>query len=654
MAQRLPRWLALALAFVLALAACTSADPEPSPTPEPSPGAAAVATELAAALASGSLADLPIAQDAERAALDHAQTTGRLGGLLPTVEVASIGYPDLETAQVRLDQRYTFPQGEWQFTSAATLRYLDGAWQVEWTPQIVHPRLSATTRLFHDRTPAKRGSILDASGDAIIEDRPVYRVGIDKPQIEQAQWDASARALAAILGVDADAYAAQVAASGPQAFVVAITLREGQVPASIDQVPGAAAFATLLPLAPTATFARGLLGTAGEATAEVIEASGGTIEAGDVVGLSGLQAIHDEQLRGSPGHTITLIDRNTDQLAELPPPTTTPNPDASATPTATTDTGAPTEELLFSVAAQHGQPLQLTMDLDLQFKAEQVLASYGDRLVMVVILDRNSGGILAAANSPAAGAQFFATTGRYAPGSTMKVATALALLRRGMTPDSIVNCSPTAEVNGRVFHNYNGYPAAFTGQITLRTALQQSCNTAFMHEAQRFAPGELAAAAASLGMGVDYETGFDAFYGVVPPSDDPVVRAADSIGHGEVLMSPMAVAAEAASVGGGRTMVPHLLAGQAPTPQASPLTETEAAQLRDMMGAVVAGGSLGNLQGLLEGGKSGTAEFGSQVPPQTHGWVVGFAGNWAICALDYDQTGDPRVPQDVVAKMLGP
>ena len=648
----------MALAFMLALTACTGSQPGPDQTPEPSPGAAAVAEQLAMALAAGTIEALPFAGDAERAVLDHAQTTGRLD-LLPTVTVGTINYPDQTTAEVALHQRYRLEQGEWSFTSNATLRYLDSAWRIDWTPQIVHPRLSATTRLFHDRTPAKRGSILDTHGAAIVEDRPVYRVGIDKTKIDQTQWDASARALAALLGLDAEAYAAQVAASGPLAFVLAITLREGQVPPAIDQIPGATAYGTTLPLAPSPTFARGLLGTAGEATAEVIEASGGAIKAGDVVGLSGLQAYHDEQLRGTPGHTISIIDRNPDQLAELPPPTptpTTPGASDSGAPTQTpapgpTSTG-PTDELLFSVAPINGTPLQLTMDIDLQRKAEAVLAEHGDHLAMVVVLDRNTGGLLAAANSPGAGAQFFVTTGQYPPGSTMKVVTALALLRRGYTPDSIVNCSETAEVNGRIFRNYPGYPAAFAGQITLRTALQQSCNTAFMNQAKDFTPEELASAAASLGIGVDYDTGFDAFYGSVPPTDDPVVMAADAIGQGQVLLSPMALAAEAASVSGGQTLVPYLVEGMRPQPDAQPLTATEAAQLADMMSSVVSGGTLPHLRGWLDGGKSGTAEYGADDPPKTHGWAVGYVGEWAICAMDYDQVGGTYLPQMIIQQML--
>ena len=640
------RRLAAVLAFLLAITGCTNNPGSPF-APTPPDGVGQLAAQLADALSAGTIGGLALTGDAERAETDYQQAMSAMSGLLPEVDVGEIGYDGKQTADVQLVQRYIFPQANFEFTSTAVLRQVGEQWRLEWAPTIVHPDLDANSRLYHERTPAKRGSILDAAGAAIVEDRDVYRVGIDKTRVEPGQTDASARALAELVGIEAEPYAQLVAASGPQAFVLAITLREGTVPPAIEQIPGAAAFADTLPLAPTATFARGILGVAGEATAEIIAASDGAIQLGDVVGLSGLQKIHDEQLRGLPGHSITAIRRSDSQLAELPPETSSPAPPSSASGTPATP--KPPNRTLFSVDPVAGTPLQLTMELDLQYRAEQVLAGYST-LVMVAVLDRQTGAILAAASSPSAGAQSFVTTGRYPPGSTMKVATSLALLRRGYTPDSMVDCTPTAEVNGRVFTNYPGYPDAFTGWIPLRTALQQSCNTAFMNAAAGLGKTELHDAAASLGIGVDFETGFDAFYGSVEPSDDPVVRAAAVIGQGNVLMSPMALAAEAASAGSGHTVVPYLLAGQAPTPTAAPLTESEAADLRDMMGAVVAGGTLTGLQGVLEGGKSGTAEYTDDVPPKSHGWTIGYAGRYAICVMDYEHTGPPL--QDVVRALL--
>ena len=113
----------------------------------------------------------------------------------------------------------------------------------------------------------------------------------------------------------------------------------------------------------------------------------------------------------------------------------------------------------------------------------------------------------------------------------------------------------------------------------------------------------------------------------------------------------MAMAAEAASVAAGHTVVPYLVVGHQPTPTAAPLTESEASMLRDMMGAVVEGGTLTGLRGVLEGGKSGTAEYTNDVPPKSHAWTIGYVGRYAIAVMDYEGRGS--VSQDVLRAMLG-
>ena len=632
---------AVALVSMLLLGGCSSDSRAVDPD-----AAEALADELVAALSAGDISELALT-DPDTAVLDHEQVLSAMEDLLPTASVADISYSEKGTvADVLINQEYAFPQGSWTFQSHATMRHGE-SWQIEWSPTIVHPQLSATTRLYDERTTAVRGTIRDNTGAAIVENRTVYRVGIDKSTIPESDWDSSARALAAIVEINADDYAAQVAASGPLAFVVAITFREGQVPNAIGTVPGVAAIPATLPLAPTSTFARGLLGVSGEATAEVIEASDGTIEPGDIVGLSGVQKYEDERLRGTPGHVITIIPRSKTQLSELPPATqsASPTPSTSASP----GPSAEPNQTVFSVEPVNGSDVALTLNMDLQRRTEELLSGYTS-LVMAVVLDRNTGGILAAASSPVDQVNSFATTGAYPPGSTMKVATSLALIRRGYTADSPVNCSTSATIYGRTFTNYPGYPSAWNGSIPLRNALAQSCNTAFINASVDMSDDELASAAASLGLGVDYDTHFDAFYGSIPTPPDVVTKAANNIGQGQVQMSPMAMAGMAASVASGSTKIPYLVADRVPTSTAAPLTEQEAAILRDMMGAVVSTGTLTKVQGVLSGGKSGTAEFTDDIA-RNHIWTVGYNDQYAIAVMDYETHN--QVPNDVVRALLG-
>ena len=89
-----------------------------------------------------------------------------------------------------------------------------------------------------------------------------------------------------------------------------------------------------------------------------------------------------------------------------------------------------------------------------------------------------------------------------------------------MNPSSEVKCPETITVDGRRFKNYSDYPSSQLGTITLKTALAQSCNTAFIGSRTKLDDGDLAEAAASLGLGADYDTGFPSFFGEVP--DDAV------------------------------------------------------------------------------------------------------------------------------------
>lgn len=603
----------------------------------PAPGAEDTADQLAAALSAGTIHDLPVANDSARAEVDYEQITESLDGPLPDVTVDSVEYSaEGNHATVSLTNRYSMADQYWTFTTSAGLTLSHHQWEIEWQPSLVHPDLSDQTKLSHERTKAKRGSIIGSDGLAIVKNRGVFKVGIDKPQIDESAWENSALALAALVEVDPETYAAQVAASGPQAFVPAITYRDGQVPSEIDQIPGAVALPDTLPLGPSPTFAIGILGTASEASAEDLANTSREITAGDFVGHSGLQKIHDAQLRGEPGHTINLVDRTDEQLAQIGSFSHAASSSDSPVATQTDSSEGKTKKVLFSVGAKNGTDLKLTIDVALQSKAETVLSGNTKNIVSLAVLDRSSGAVLAAAESPAANGQSYSTYGSYPPGSTMKIATSLALIRQGYHPTSTVDCSPTATVNGRVFNNWPNYPQAFTGKIALTDAVKMSCNTAFLNASGHISDEQFIDAAASLGLGVDYDTGFGAFYGSVPATDDPVEHAAGMIGQGKVLMSPLVLAAEAASVANGRTTIGYLIQDQKPSLKSTELTEDEASQLREMMRQVVANGTGSRMQGTLEGAKTGTAEYGES---SEHSWIVGWTDSYAIAAMSYNGDG---------------
>lgn len=624
-------------ALALTLTACT----QDGPTAEDA------ANRLAEGLTSGDLSGVAFSSaSAEDVSAELEEMTAALDPASPSVTVAGVESTGEDTATAQLDHIWDVDEtdSDWTYTTTAELTLVDDAWQVDWAPSVAVDGLGPDASLAASRTAAERAEILGAGGEVLVTDRPVIRIGIDKTRIEAPELEFSAAALAELVGIDPAAYTEQVVNAGEQAFVEAIVLRDNEErPVSDDEInaiPGASGIPDTMSLAPTRTFARELLGSVGPATAELVEQSEGRLEAGDVAGLSGLQLQYDQQLGGTPGMVIEAV---------------------------TGEGETRTSEVLFEKAPVPGEPLELTLDPALQTLAEDVLAEEPSASSIVAIRP-STGEILTAANGPGSEGLQTALLGQYPPGSTFKVATSLALLKNGFTPQTPTSCPEELVVEGRAFNNVPGYPAQFTGEIPLLQAVAQSCNTGFISQRDVVSQEALASAAADLGIGINVPIGTPAFFGSVPTEADGTAHAASMIGQGEVLVSPLSLAIMAASVGAGERVAPTLLAGSAteeapssssasaePTtgsatesapeetasetqkaPAPSNLTADEAAALREMMGAVVTVGGaqlLADVPGEPVLAKTGTAEFGTEDPPRTHAWVVALQGDLAVAVF---------------------
>src|SRR3954447_251816 len=636
-----------ALLATLLVSGCTAIGPRPEPDTS---GAATAAAALAAGLAKKDVT--PVAFAGATGADVNTQLQAVVAGMGPLTPAVSVAGVDTagSTATATLHHSWTFPgvPQAWSYDSRAELVQEAGTWKSRWQPSIVEPSLDPGHRLSQRRLYPNRGEVLGEDGDPIVTLRPVVRVGIDKSAVSRTQSAASARRLAALVGVNTKDYVAKVAEAGPQAFVEAITLRAAAdarpADAKVRTIPGALPIEDEQMLAPSRTFARAILGTVGEATKEDVDDSRGAVVTGDQVGLSGLQKRYDSRLRGTPG--VQVIRAELTAAGSSPSPT--PTPTGASSPT-------PGQELLFRVAPKAGQPLEVTLNLTLQRLAERVLADTKPASAIVAVRP-STGAILAAASGPGSRDQSVATTGQYPPGSTFKVVSSLALLRAGLTPSSTVSCPATLQVNGQRFKNYSDYPSSHLGRIDLRTALAQSCNTAFIGQRTKLREGDLAAAAASLGLGTDYDVGFPSFFGLVPNESTENGRAAAMIGQAKDLASPMAMAGVAASVAAGQTVIPHLLKDQVATPKGAPLTRQEADQLKEMMRAVVTEGSARGVLGSIDGpraiAKTGTAEYGTAKPPKTHAWMIAAQGDLAVAVFVADGASGSRTAGPLLAKFL--
>ena len=584
----------------------------------PSPNETAKAVETS--LNSGDFSDLPQtddsqAPDVENAFADLAKAE-RTVALLNT-EIHEQDKEDKDaapTATATYETTWDFTglgvDKTWDYTSTAELIYDKESeqWQAKLEPSIAAPELDEKEKLSYTASAGTRGKILGANKEPIVVPRPVHTVGINKEGLSEEQATASAQRLAAALNITAEDYVAKVESYGEKAFVEATSLREADYSESmIAGIPGAVAQEGTLPLAPTRSYASGIFGTVGEATAEQLENAekdGAPLPRGVLVGQSGVQASQNEALTGEYGLTVYA---GKDKILQLP--------------------------------ASEGKNVRSSIDPDIQEAAEQTIANTGHNSSIVAIRP-SDGAVLAVATGPAGNTAPVGTLHRYAPGSTFKLVTALGMLRNGLTPESTVQCPATTLAGGQVFKNYDAYSPQNLGSITFAEALAHSCNTVFANQWDQVTGSKMGEAAAALGLNNDANTGVDGlFLGSVPTDSTDNLQAANLFGQGVVETSVLGMATVTASIAKGETVTPkfvldpELKDSKAP---AKPLTKEEGKALKSMMALTVAEGTLPILQELPSpkaGAKTGTAEFIHQGEEEAHTWVVAYHGDLAVAVF---------------------
>jgi cell division protein FtsI/penicillin-binding protein 2 len=523
---------------------------------------------------------------------------------------------------------------DWSYSATLDLREEGDDWQVVSEPTLVHPELGEGQHLVLTRALPERASLTDAAGAPLFTATEVVNVGVDPAQV--TDLPALAAELGAATGTDPADIVADVQAAPAGQFVPVISLRRPQfeaIRAQVFDLPGAVFPTETRLLAPTPGFARALIGRVGEATAEIIEES--TVDgvpqyaAGDQLGLSGLQRAFQDQLAGTAGFTVSVV--STDE--------------------STGDQGVEIE----SVPAEPGTPLRTPLVQAVQVAADNAAAAQ-PLPTHIVVVRPGTGEILAVTSNEAADPSL-TLAGQFPPGSSMKIITATALLATGdYTPELPLPCPATTVVDGREFENEDQFDL---GTVPFQEAFAQSCNTTFIEQALQLPDSALADTATAYGVGTDWQLPVDIFSGSVPSDSTGTTKAANAIGQGEVLMSPAQMALVAAAVASGTPAAPVEVldaeaAGTTPSGPAAPVLEA----LRRMMRQVVLGGTGRALAARGEVyGKTGTAEYGSNVPPDAHGWFVGYQlggpqGDLAFAVL-VEGGQSSSVAVDVTAAFLG-
>lgn len=230
-----------------------------------------------------------------------------------------------------------------------------------------------------------------------------------------------------------------------------------------------------------------------------------------------------------------------------------------------------------------------------------------------------------------------ATQGQYAPGSTFKVLTAIALLESG----AVTTGTRFDELDTEIRHNgkllgKTGHPAG--PDIDIWEALEESCNGYFYRYAQdlgttpQAAWENLRSYAELFGVGRPVDSDLDqARRGRLPESDRVWAQnlAMLAIGQGEMVTTPLEIARLYAAIANrGKLVVPHLTEEARTWPEELEVSGQTWDILHEGMRRVVYGpeGTARKypvLRRIRCAGKTGTAENGLGTPD--HAWFAGFA-----------------------------
>lgn len=320
---------------------------------------------------------------------------------------------------------------------------------------------------------------------------------------------------------------------------------------------------------------------------------------------------------------------------------------------------------LFTGAKRQGGGVVLTVDPALQQIAADTLAN---RKGAVVALDAKTGAVLALYSSPSydpnALAAFDSAAvnaahaalvddpnqplinraiagSRYAPGSTFKILTAIALLEKGVaTPQTPMPSPVSITLPGTQTQVSNIESATCgNGTPTLAEAFARSCNTTFLLASQSLTHADLADVASRFGFGESFSIPLAVTPSVFPETTDAAQLAMSSIGQFSVQATPMQMAMIAQAIANdGTMMTPYLisevvdadLAVQSqtrPKVAGTPVSADIANEITAMMTGVVSQpygtGTSMALGGISVAAKTGTAETG--IDGKANAWAVGFA-----------------------------
>jgi len=448
-------------------------------------------------------------------------------------------------------------------------------------------RLSDSNRYRLQRLDAPRGRILDRNGEVLVDNRPVFVLSAVPREVDDPE--ATAARLAELVAIDSEKIVNRINRLRRDFASVALHVRIKEdlpfrevvrVEEAMTDLPGimiASRPVRRYVLGDLAAPVLGYIGEIDERQLERLRDSG--YYPGSLIGKTGVERVCEEHLRGVDGGVLVEVH-------------------SLGKPQVETDLRGrqefPVDSLGRSLHTERrrepepGHKVYLTIDRRIQQLAEKAL---GAATGAVVVMDVDTGDILALASKPAYDPNVFVGTGKdeqrsallndpqhpllnrafqanYAPGSTVKPMVAIAALETGaITRDTRLECYGSYDI-GRRFRCWNRQGH---GTISVVDAIAHSCDVFLYQLGERLGAGQIAEYLSMFGLGQPTRIGLRGENrGLLPTAEWKEGRFGEawyrgdtanfSIGQGFMLATPLQLArAYAALVNGGRVLQPRLV-----------------------------------------------------------------------------------------------
>lgn len=533
------------------------------------------------------------------------------------------------------------------------LRLEEEQWRVQWDDTLVLPQLAGGNYLGLDLQIPARANIYDRDGLALVAQADATAIGIVPDQIDPDQEGVLFAELTRLTGLREDTirlmYEDWPSNSGWYLPLAEVPSEEAAARAHVlSGLSGLVTRSAKWRYYFDGGIAPHVIGYVSQIQEdEVEEFKRRGYRQDERVGRMGLERWGEEYLGGKRGGALYVFNSQgqlVTKLAEVPP--------------------------------QPSQAIYTTLDREFQLGVQQALAGFP---AAAVVLERDTGRVLAIASSPGFDPNAFepsnfnfaaqlqdinsnplspllnrAAQGQYPLGSVFKLITMAAGLESDFyTPETTYQCGYNfTELQGLTLYDWTwerlqrGENIAPSGLLTLQGGLIRSCNPYFWHIGLDLYNRGLTTAVADMarGFGLGSATGIQGIFeaeGRIPDTNSEVDAVNQAIGQGDVLVTPLQVAAFVAAIGnGGSLYQPQLIERIAP-PEGEPTftfepklngtlplsPENIQAIQEAMVGVISSTNPRGTAQHRFLGinvpvaGKTGTAQAGFGEP---HAWFAGY------------------------------